>query len=378
MTKYSFLLFCTTVFLSIVGLFLLYESSSYTALYSIGDRYFFIKYQALWVFIGICISIIASRIDYKRLYNLSLPLLLLSLFLLVLVLVPGVGLELKGAHRWIHIGFFVFQPSELLKISLTLYLAAWLTNREEGRLFAFLILFFVSVLLVSIEPDMGTAMIVAITSVIVYFLSGARIRELFFILLILLIGSLTLIKVEPYRVARLTSFQDFNPHNLQGAPYHVKQTLISLGSGGITGVGFGNSIQKYAYLPENSTDSIFAIFAEEAGFIGSMFLISVFFLQLFLGFLISVKIQDKFGRLLACGIITFIGTQVFINLASQVILIPLTGVPLPFISYGGSSMLINFASIGILLNIGNGIKVAHARLSTQLGKRKTGRLKRRL
>ncbi|OGH12175.1 MAG: hypothetical protein A2857_03305 [Candidatus Levybacteria bacterium RIFCSPHIGHO2_01_FULL_36_15] len=355
MRKVSFLLFLVTVFLSIVGLFLIYESSSYTALFYIGDKFHYIKYQAIWVVAGIFLSLIVSRFNYKKLYNISLPLLLITIFLLLVVFVPGLGIKLKGAHRWIDLRVFLVQPSELLKISLTLYLAAWLSNKEKNRLFAFLILLFICVFLVAIEPDLGTALIVGATSIIVYFISGAKIPEMFFIFATLIIASLILIKVEPYRVARLASFKDFNSGSVSNTSYHVKQILIALGSGNVAGVGIGKSIQKYAYLPENTTDSIFAIYAEEMGFIGSLFLIAVLFSQIFLGFLISVNTTNKFGSLLAAGIITFIGTQTLLNLASQVVLVPLTGVPLPFISYGGSSMLINFFSIGILLNIGNKI-----------------------
>ncbi len=163
-----------------------------------------------------------------------------------------------------------------------------------------------------------------------------------------------LIKVAPYRLARLTSFQNINSKDLSSTSYHVKQILVALGSGGIGGVGFGKSIQKYAYLPENTTDSIFAIYAEEAGFVGSVLILGLFFLETLLGFGVASRAQDEFGRLLAAGVSTFIGVQALVNIASQATLIPLTGVPLPFISYGGSSMFINFVSVGIILSIARG------------------------
>ncbi|RJQ26857.1 hypothetical protein C4577_02495 [Candidatus Parcubacteria bacterium] len=356
MNRAGFLLFIITVFLSAVGIFILYESSSYTAMLNIGDKYYFVKNQTVWLVLGIFLSLLISKIEYKKLYNLALPSLIVTILLLLLVFIPGIGLELKGSHRWIDLRFIVFQPSELLKISLTLYLAAWLSNKEEGRLLAFMIIFALCTFLVVIQPDMGTSFIIAATSIIIYFLANSPIRDMIIMSAILVMGIFIFIKAEPYRVSRLESFREFDHSNISKAPYHIKQILIALGSGGVSGVGIGKSVQKYAYLPENTTDSIFAIYAEETGFIGSVFLISLFLFQSFLGFLISLKIKDKFGKLLASGIIAFLSIQAIVNIASQAVLVPLTGVPLPFVSYGGSSMLINFASIGILMNISRHIK----------------------
>lgn len=351
MNKLSLYLFITTVLLAAIGIFVLYETSTYTALLNLKDKYYFVKNQTIWVILGIIVSLIISKINYKKLYILALPLLLVTIVLLFVVFIPGAGLELKGAHRWINLGFIVFQPSELLKITLTLYLAAWLSNKEKGRLPAFLILLLACVFLVVLEPDLGTAFIIGATSVIVYFLSGSSFRDIALIGIFAVVALFLFINLEPYRIARFSAFQNFDPNNLSTTSYHVKQMLIALGSGGISGVGFGNSIQKYLYLPESTTDSIFSIFAEEAGFIGSIILLGIYFIQLLLGFIIATRVTDKFGKLLAAGIIIFIGIQAIINLGSQVVLVPLAGIPLPFISYGGSSMLINFASIGLLLNI---------------------------
>ncbi|OGH19684.1 MAG: hypothetical protein A2868_00555 [Candidatus Levybacteria bacterium RIFCSPHIGHO2_01_FULL_40_15b] len=351
MSKSALFLLSTSVLLSLIGIFILYESSTYSALLSIGDKYYFVKNQAVWFVLGIVACLIVSKIDYKKYYVLALPLLLSTLLLLILVFLPGVGLKLKGAHRWLNLGFMVFQPSEILKITLTIYLAAWLSAKEKGRLIAFLMLVLLAVLLVAIEPDLGTAFIVAATSTIVYFLSGAPFRDMIMVAILMAVSIFTLIKVAPYRFERLLAFQNFDPKNLQSAPYHIKQILIALGSGGLMGLGFGNSIQKYAYLPELTTDSIFAIFAEEAGLIGATALIGCFVALTITGFYIVSGARDTFGKLLGAGIISFISIQAFVNLASQVILIPLTGVPLPFVSYGGSSLVINFIAIGILLNI---------------------------
>lgn len=351
MSRTGILLFALALVLSLIGIFLLYESSTYSALLSVGDKYYFFKNQLVWFGIGILLCIFVAKLNYKNYYKAALPLLIISIILLILVFLPGIGLKLKGAHRWINLGFTVLQPSEILKITLTIYLAAWLSIKEKTRLLAFLMLLGFSVLLVIIEPDMGTAMIIAATATIVYFLSGAPLRDLTFIFLVMIIGMLALVRIEPYRVTRFSEFQNFDIKDLSTTSYHVKQILVALGSGGLFGVGFGNSIQKYAYLPESTTDSIFAIFAEEAGFMGSALLIIGFLLLAVLGFMISARAPDMFGKLLGAGIVTFISLQSFINIASQVVLIPLTGIPLPFISYGGSSLIINFISIGILLSI---------------------------
>lgn len=356
MSKLGPALFLTTIALSAVGIFILYESSSYTAFLNIGDKYYFVKNQSVWLILGVILCFSISFFNYKILARFALPMLLFTFGLLVAVFLPGIGLSLKGAHRWINLGFTVFQPSEILKITLTVYLAAWFSVKEKGRLLAFLLLLGLCILLVIMEPDLGTATIIGATAILVYFFQGAKVIEMLAILGLFVAAIFLLIKIEPYRAERFTSYINFNPNDLSTTSYHVKQILVGLGSGGLTGVGFGKSVQKYAYLPENTTDSIFTIFAEEAGFVGSLFLLSLFFLQLFIGYSIAIQAPDVFGRLLAFGIISFLGVQAVINVASQVALFPLTGVPLPFISYGGSSMVINFISIGILLSIARHIK----------------------
>lgn len=351
MNRLSFLLVLIVGILTLLGLFILYESSSYTAQLNLNDKYYFIKNQSIWIVLGIVGSIIVSRFKEGLLYAASLPLLLVTVILLVAVFLPGIGLELNGSHRWINLGFATFQPSELLKISLSLYLASWLATKEKGRLLAFLILMGVCAGLVLLQPDLKTSFIIAVTSFAVYFISGASWKEIGAIAAIVIIGLVGLVGAAPYRVQRITSFQNFDVENLNDASYHTKQIVIALGSGGVAGVGFGNSIQKYAYLPEHTTDSIFAIFAEEAGFIGSTILISLYAALSAIGISIAMHAKTQFGKLLATGIVVFLSVQALINLASQAILIPLTGVPLPFISYGGSSILINYVAIGLLLNI---------------------------
>lgn len=375
MNRLALSLVAITILLTTLGLFILYESSSYTAMLDLHDKYYFIKNQSVWIFLGVIGAVATSRLKEKFLYNISLPLLVGTLMTLVLVFMPVIGLELNGSHRWINLGISVFQPSELLKITLSLYLASWLSVKEKGRLMAFLILLGVASGLVLLQPDLKTSFIIAATSFIVYFISGASIREIAPIFIVGILGIVLVAGASPYRMARLTAFQNFDVNNLNTTSYHTKQIVIALGSGGLTGVGFGNSIQKYAYLPEHTTDSIFAIFAEEAGFIGSVILISLYVALCAIGVAIAMNAKTQFGKLLASGITVFITIQTLINLASQAILIPLTGVPLPFISYGGSSMLINFVAIGLLLNIALDNSISFRKKSS-LSKMKKGRFNR--
>lgn len=368
-----------TFALTTLGLFILYDSSSYTAQLDLKDKYYFIKNQSVWIILGIIGAFVVTKFKENFLYNLSLPLLIATLILLVMVFLPGIGLELNGSRRWINFGVSIFQPSELLKITLSLYLASWLSVKEKGRLPAFLILLAVASGLVLLQPDLKTSFIIAATSFIVYYISGASVRE---VAPILVVGTIIIILVagaSPYRVERLTAFQNFDVNNLDKTSYHTKQIVIALGSGGLSGVGFGNSIQKYAYLPEHTTDSIFAIYAEEAGYIGSVILTGLYVTLSAVGFMIAMNAKTQFGKLLATGITVFLTIQTLINLASQAILIPLTGVPLPFISYGGSSMLINYVAIGLLLNIALD-KSATPRKNSALSRLKSGtmgRLRRR-
>lgn len=350
MKRIDILLLFLVVFLTLFGLLMIYNVSSYVAFRDFGDKYYYLKEQSLWIVLGFLGLAFFSFFNYRKFYNLALPLLIVAIFLLILVFIPGIGVSALGARRWIDAGAFVLQPAEFVKLSLAIYLAAWFSKKEKGRFFSFLLLLGVVVLLVMLQPDMGTAVIILSLALIVYFLEGANILHLLLLIPVVSILSFLFIKLEPYRAARLSAFLSPN-QSLETSGYHTKQILIALGMGGLTGVGLGNSLQKYAYLPEVTTDSIFAIIAEEIGFIGALVLIVLFILLIWRGFFIAVKTQDKFGKLLAGGIISFLAVQMFINLAAQTALIPLTGVPLPFISYGGSSLIVDLCAVGILLNI---------------------------
>lgn len=356
MKKIDYLLLGITVALTLFGLLMVYDASSFISFRDFGNKYHYIKDQSLWMILGFVGLFFFARFDYRKLYNLALPLLIMAIGLLLAVFIPGIGLSVLGAHRWIDLRFGVLQPAEFVKLTLAIYLAAWFSAKEKGRFSAFLLLIGLVLGLVMMEPDMGTTIIIMSEAFLLYFLSGGKLLYFLGLLPVVGIGGLILAIIEPYRARRLMTF--LHPENgSQGASYHVRQILIALGSGGITGVGLGNSLQKYAYLPENTTDSIFAIIAEEIGFLGSLVLVIVFFVFIWRGIIIAINAKDTFGKLLAGGIVAFLGMQIIINLGAQTALFPLTGVPLPFISYGGSSLVIDLWSVGILLNIarqGNG------------------------
>lgn len=350
MKKIDIVLLIAIIVLTLFGLLMVFNASSYIAFRDFGDKYHYLKDQTMWIFLGFTGLFVFSLFDYHRWYNLSLPLLVGAIILLILVFVPGLGIAALGAKRWINARFFIIQPAEAVKLVLAIYLSAWFANKEKGRFLAFSLLLGLVLGLIMLEPDMGTAIIVLSEAMILYFLSGGKISYFLGIIPVIFAAGLLLIKLEPYRAKRLAAFLNTGD-SLENSSYHVKQILIALGSGGITGVGIGNSLQKYAYLPENTTDSIFAIIAEELGLIGSTLLILLFIIVLSRGFHIAIQAKDIFGKLLAAGITSFLGIQMLINLGAMTALLPLTGVPLPFISYGGSALVVDLCAIGILLNI---------------------------
>lgn len=350
MRKYDFFLLISVLTLVVFGLVMIYDASSVIAFRDFGDKYHYIKIQLVWALLGFLAMGFFALFDYRKFYNLSLGILVLAIVLLLLVFVPGVGVRALGAHRWLNLGFFILQPAEFIKLSLTIYLAAWFSHKEEGRFLSFALLIGFVILLVMLQPDMGTASIILFEALAIYFLSGGSMLILGLLLPLVVIGGFLLIKFEPYRASRLTSFLNTGK-SFEGVSYHVKQILIALGSGGIFGVGIGNSIQKYAYLPENVTDSIFPIIAEEFGLIGSLVLILICVSLIWRGLLIAMQTKNAFGRLLAGGIVAFLGIQMIVNLGAMTALLPLTGVPLPFISYGGSALIVDLSAVGILLNI---------------------------
>lgn len=336
--------------LLVFGVVMVYDASSAQALASFNDKYFFLKEQIKWIILGIAAATGGFLFDYRKLKPFAFPGLIFSIVLLLAVFLPGVGVGAYGAHRWINLGFTVVQPSEIAKLALIVYLAVWLSAKGKASMGAFLLLIGLVGGLIMLEPDMGTTLVVVGAAVSIYFLSDNPIKSLLFVVPAGLLAAVLLAIQSPYRLKRITSFLDPNSDPL-GASYHVRQALIAIGSGGILGIGLGNSRQKYSYLPEANTDSIFAIIGEEMGFIGCLGLIIVFLFLYQRMARITLKVEDPFGRLLGMGIICYLVIQTAINIGSMVAITPLTGVPLPFISYGGSALIIEMLSIGILFNI---------------------------
>lgn len=332
------------------GLLMVYNSSVIIAVRDFGDQLYYVKEQGKWLLLGLVALTIASRIDYHTWYRWALPMLLGMLILLVAVFLPGLGIRALGAHRWLNFRLFVVQPAELAKLVLVIYLSAWFSTKEKSRFGAFMLLLAMVLGLVILEPDLGTAVIILSIALVLYFLSGGALKHFLLLLPGVVVGFLGLAVAAPYRMARLLTFlhPDIDP---QGASYQIRQALLAFGSGGLFGVGIGQSRQKYEYLPEANTDSIFAIIGEEFGFIGSAILMIIFLVFIARAFWISQQAPDRFGRLLGLGIASWIGIQTCLNFGAMVALVPLTGVPLPFISYGGSSLVVMLTGIGILLNI---------------------------
>lgn len=345
---YFALLTGLSLFISTIGLVAVYNASVVEAFNDFNDRYYFVKQQAAWLLLGLVIYFAAASLPPAFYKKIAPPFLLVALFSMILVLIPGLGLRLQGARRWLSLGFFRFQPSELLKVSLVVYLATWLgVNREMKKL---IFLLAVCLGLVMLQPDLGTAVVIAMIGFGLFYISGAKTRDLLLVVSTLAFAGILLIFSSSYRLERLKTFIEPTADPL-GRSYHINQVLLGLGSGGLFGVGLGRSRQKYAYLPEATTDSIFTIIGEELGFIGGLILIGLLLLLSLLAFRIALSAADQHSRLLAAGVAILFSAQTFVNLASMVAIVPLTGVPLPLISYGGSALVTTFAALGILASV---------------------------
>lgn len=334
--------------LSIFGLLAIFDVSSVSALHNFNDKFHYLRHQSTWLFFGLVLFFLFSNVNYRVLKTLALPLFLVSLTLLLLVLIPGLGKEVYGGKRWLQVGAFGFQPAELTKFSIIVYFATLFEKRRDFLPFLLVVSFVLGLLI--LEPDLGTAAIVVATGFAVYFVAGAPLGKILTLSTLALILTPILIFLSPYRKLRLMSFWN-SYFDARGASYHVKQILIALGSGGIFGRGFGQGRQKFLFLPEVATDSIFAVIAEELGLLGALVLIFALFFLVYRSFRLALLVKDPFAKMLVSGIAFGIGFQTVINLGAMVVLIPLTGVPLPFISYGGSSLLICLAEMGIVYNI---------------------------
>lgn len=306
--------------------------------------------------IGGALAVACFFLPYRAWKRMALPLMIISFILLALVFIPQISYSSGGARRWIHLGIFSFQPSEILRLSFIVYLASWLDARRKevvsvsyGMIPFALMIAFISVFLI-MQPDIGTLGVIVATAGVLYLLGGGKTSQIAALAGLGLAALYIIIQTAPYRLNRILVF--LNPEtDPQGIGYQINQAFIAIGSGGMFGRGFGRGLQKYNYLPEPMGDSIFAIFAEEMGFMGVGMLIALFLFFLWRGFLIAKHAPDIFGKLLASGLAVSILIQAFINMASISGLLPLTGIALPFISYGGTSLMITLASVGILLNI---------------------------
>ena len=335
------------------GLVMVYSATSASATLANGDPAYFLKRQAGYALLGLVLMVAASRLDYRVLRRLAPALVVTSLFLLLAVLV--LGQAVNGARRWINLGPLVFQPSELAKLALAVWAASYLTRRRPPQTLKQLwrpigLLATVFCVLLLAEPDLGTAITILLMLAGMLLVAGTPTRTLGAGLSIAGVVSLLAVWFEPYRRARLFSF--INPwHDAQGAGYQTVQAIIGLGSGGVFGRGLGQSIEKANFLPEAHTDMIFAIIGEELGLIGAAAVIAAYGAFAYFGLRIALSCKDPFGKRLAAGLTVLVCGQAAINLAAVMGLAPLTGIPLPFVSYGGSSLVVALVSVGILLNI---------------------------
>ncbi len=350
--------FLITVVILVVAGFFIFTSASLGLLEREGARFSSVAVsQILFGIVGGSIALfITSQINYKFWKKFSLPLFILSILGTLSVFIPGFGFEYNGAKRWIDIGITTIQPAEFLKIGFVLYLATWLSNiRTHIKKIKYGLLPFAGILgivafVLLIQPDTGTFLVIGATGVVMFIIAGAKIRDVF-LLGISGIGALAVLAYfRPYIQERLFSF--INPsHDPLGVGYQIQQSLIAIGSGGFFGRGFGQSLQKFSYLPEPIGDSIFSVAAEEFGFIGASAIIILFLFLAFRGLRIASRAPDYFSGLLVAGIVILIVSQSFLNIGSMLAVFPLTGLPLLFVSHGGTAMFLTLASVGIILNV---------------------------
>ena len=361
MKKIDKRLLISVIVLSVFGIIMIYSASFVWAGYKFNDPYKFVKMQSIFFIVGLCVMFILSKIDYHIYLKKSNIILLICFILLVLVLIPGIGTVRNGSRSWFGIGPFGIQPSEFSKLGLIIYVSKYLTNNDKNMksivkgvlpVLSVVLLFF---LLILLEPDFGTGVVIVLTLVVLIFISGVNVSFFFKIGLLGLLGVVGIIIAAPYRLKRIVSF--INPwSDPLGSGYQIIQSLYAIGPGGLLGQGFLKSRQKYFYLPEPQTDFIFSIISEELGFLGVLIVCGFLFYIFYRSLNISLKCNDLFGKYLAFGLSFGIIIQATLNLMVVVGLIPVTGVTLPFLSYGGSSLLITLSSIGILLNISSSEK----------------------
>ncbi len=368
----KFILFFA-IFMSIFGAIMIYDASVFKASSIFNDQFYFLKFQLLWIAIGIVPTILIYYWDYRKILKLSLPLLIGIIVLLVLVLF--LGEEINGSRRWFAIGPLpTIQPAEFAKLFIIIYLASWLSKQDYRyekissllqsqfvkNLLGFVFILGIVAILIVLEPDLGTAMIICMTSFAMFLMAGEDKLHTFGSLAVLLMFLPVAVLagiLEPYRLERIKTFLNLiitgEVTDPKGSGYQIQQILIGIGSGSLFGKGFGQSRQRFGYLVENTafTDSIYAVILEELGLVGGAVIIVAWILFLWRGLKIALNAPDKQGQLLAAGITVWLVLQALINMAANVGLIPLTGIPSPFLTYGGSNTIVTLFGIGILLNI---------------------------
>lgn len=354
--KVDKILLYSVIIISLFGLLMIYSSSNIWAEYKFNDSFHYVKYQGIFFIIGLILMWIVSKIDYKLYYQKSTAIIITCFILLILVLIPGIGSVRNGSRSWFGIGSLGIQPSEAAKLGLIIFTSKYLSNSNKFvksytqgvfPILGITLLFFG---LIMLQPDLGTGVILVIAIISLLFIAGVNMK--FFLAGggVGIIGIVVLIIIAPYRMDRITSFLDPWKDAL-GTGFQIIQSLYAVGPGGLLGLGFGNSIQKHFYLPEPQTDFIFSIIAEEFGVAGALIVVGLFSIILWRSIKISLNTKDLFSKYLSFGMIFQIIFQALMNLMVVIGLIPVTGVTLPFLSYGGSSLLITMISMGILLNI---------------------------
>ncbi|WP_413380014.1 stage V sporulation protein E [Alkalihalobacillus sp. 1P02AB] len=352
----DYILLMLILSLLVIGMIMVYSASAAWATYRFDDSFFFLKRQLFFAGLGIFAMFFIMNIDYWTWKSLAKIMVIVCFILLIIVLIPGVGLVRGGAQSWLGVGAFSIQPSEFMKMAMIVFLAKFLSENQKHitsfkkGLLPSLSIVMLAFGMIMMQPDLGTGAVMVGTCVVMIFVVGARISHFVMLGLIGLAGFAGLIISAPYRIKRITSFLDPWEDPL-GSGFQIIQSLYAIGPGGLMGMGLGESRQKYFYLPEPQTDFIFAILAEELGFIGGVIVLLLFAFVFWRGIRIALEAQDLFGSLLAIGIISMVAIQVMINVGVVTGLIPVTGITLPLLSYGGSSLTLMLVSLGVLLNI---------------------------
>ena len=351
----DFILLGTMLVLVVFGVVMVYSASSYSAALQYKDEFFYLKKQLIGIVMGLIGCVFCIFFDYRKLNKLKWPLVIISILLLVLVFVPGIGSSKYGATRWINLRFMTIQPSEIAKFTFIIFTAAHMSKNAEkiGKFTSILpviILGGIYCILIILEPNMSITMCFGLLLLFMLFIGGARKKHILLILLPILLAVPLLIIAEPYRMKRLLAFLD--PWSeASSVGYQLVQSLYALGAGGAIGVGLFNSRQKYLFLPFAESDFIFSIIGEELGFVGCVFVLLLFVLMVYRIILIACKSTSRFGSLLAAGVASIISIQVLLNIAVVTGMVPPTGLPLPFISAGSTSLLVFMSAIGVVLNV---------------------------